>query len=100
MARLSMTTPHTLGRDEARRRLKEKLDVVRAKYGHQASDLREAWGDYSLSFGFKARGMTIDGTMDIDDAEVRLAADVPFAVVLFKRTIENRIRAELGTLLT
>ncbi len=95
-----MTTPHALGRAEARRRLQEKLDAIRETYGHQASELREAWDENTLSFGFKARGMTIDGTMVVEDDEVHLSAEVPFGVVLFKRRIENRIRTELGTLLT
>jgi hypothetical protein len=94
-----MTTSHALGKDEACRRLKEKLATVRDTYGHQASDLREEWTDTTLSFGFTARGMSVDGTMAVDDTEVQLSADVPFALVLFKRRIENRIRAELGTLL-
>jgi hypothetical protein len=99
MPRLAMTMPHRLGREEARRRLKEKLAALRDTYGHQALALREEWNEYTLSFGFEARGIAVDGTMVVEDGEVRLSAEVPFRVVIFKRVIEKRIRAELGDLL-
>ena len=45
-------------------------------------------------------GASVAGTMVVQDSEVRLAADVPFHVAIFKRLIERRIRAELGNLLS
>jgi hypothetical protein len=100
MSRLAMITDHRLRKDEAERRLKEKLHVVRERYGHYASDVSEAWDDGTLSFRFRAVGMNVKGTMEVNDGEVRISADVPFAVVLFRRRIEKRIRDELGDLLS
>lgn len=94
-----MTTAHDLGKEEAQRRLKERLRVARNDYGRKATNLREEWSDGTLSFGFKTMGANVTGTMVVQDREVRLAADVPFHVALFKKLIERRIRAELGNLL-
>jgi hypothetical protein len=95
-----MTTAHALGTEEAERRLKAKLETARAHYGSLASDLREDWKDGTLSFGFKVMSVSVTGTMVVDDRAVRLSASVPFAVAIFKRAIERRIRAELGDLLS
>jgi putative polyhydroxyalkanoic acid system protein len=100
MARLAMIATHRLGKEEAQRRLKEKLIFVRGKYAREASDLHEEWKDNILSFRFKAMGMKVAGTMEVEDGEVRLAAQVPLAAVFFKKLIEKNVRAELGKLLS
>jgi len=94
-----MKTSHALGRDEAQRRLKERLGVARVAHGSKATALHEEWSDGTLSFDFETMGTHVTGMMVVDDDEVRLAADVPFRVAMFKRYIEKRIRAELGNLL-
>ena len=95
-----MKTPHHLGKVEAERRLKEKLSIARDAYGRKVTHLRGEWSDGTLSFAFETMGTSIAGTMVVQDTEVRLAADVPFHVAIFKRLIERRIRAELGNLLS
>lgn len=100
MSRLAMTAAHRLGREEAARRLKGKLSVMLERYGHHASDLHEEWRDSRLSFDFKTMGMRVSGAMAVSDTEVRLSAEVPFALVVFKRRIERRIHDELGSLLS
>ena len=100
MSHLSMTADHRLGKEEAERRLKDKLRVLLDKYGYHASELEQAWVDGTLSFRFNTRGMHVDGTMQIGDRDVRLSADVPFPVVIFRKRIEKRIRSELGELLS
>lgn len=97
MAHLTMTAEHTLPKEEALRRLKEKL--VDLPYRGRVDDLYEAWRGDTLDFRFKAVGMKVSGSLTVDDSEVRLTAKVPFAVMLLKRTIEKTVRAELGTLL-
>jgi hypothetical protein len=99
MPALNMATTHALGREEAVRRLKEKFDHVRATYGNKVGDLREEWKGNTLEFGFKATGMKVSGTVTVEDAEVRLDAQLPFAAIVFKGMIERQIRAELGQLL-
>jgi len=100
MSHLSMTADHRLGKEEAERRLKDKLRVLLDKYGYHASGLEQAWTDGTLSFRFSTRGMHVNGTMQIGDRDVRLSADVPFTVVIFRKRIEGRIRSELGELLS
>ena len=93
MARLAMTTSHHLGKEEAQRRLKTKLIFVRGKYGRQVSGLQDAWKENVLSFDFKAVGMKVAGTMEVEEGEVRLAAQVPLGAVFFKKLIEQKVLA-------
>jgi putative polyhydroxyalkanoate system protein len=99
MSQLTMETSHNLGRDEAARRLKEKFGAVRQRYASHVNDLKETWVDHTLSFGFKAMGMGVTGTVYVEDASVRLDAQLPMAAMLFKGSIERQIRQELDGLL-
>jgi len=100
MPRLIMETSHTLGQEEASRRLKEKFDIVRRDYGSQVSNLHEEWADHTLSFGFKAVGMKVEGTVEVGGDCVKLDTKLPIAAAIFKGLIESKVRGELGDLLT
>jgi hypothetical protein len=99
MALFTLQTTHNLGREEAARRLQDKIGVVRDKYGANVNNLDTQWLDHTLSFGFKVMGMSISGTVHVEDANVTLNTELPFAAMLFKSSIEQRIRQELGDLL-
>ncbi len=100
MPRLTIETSHVLGQEEATRRLREKLDMVRATYQGQVTDLHEEWDENTLAFRFKTVGMKIAGTLTVDASVVKLAANLPLAAMMFKGMIEERARLELGKLLT
>lgn len=96
MARLTIVAEHELPKGEALRRLKTKLgSCVAARYRRQVIELHEGWADDTFSFRFKAVGMKVSGTLTVDDSTVRVAADVPFAALLFKKKIDEQVRAEL-----
>lgn len=99
MPKLTMETPHELARDEAVRRLKEKFADAKDTYGSQVTDLREQWNDGTLSFSFKVVGMSIAGTVAVEDSAVKLDTELPMAAIMFKGMIEGRIREELSELL-
>jgi putative polyhydroxyalkanoate system protein len=99
MPQITMESPHALGRDEALKRLRDKFDSARSKFGSQVRDLNEQWTDHTLNFSFSAMGMGISGTVKVEDSAVKLNADLPMAASFFKGAIESRIRAELGDLL-
>ncbi|HEY4760881.1 MAG TPA: polyhydroxyalkanoic acid system family protein [Thermoguttaceae bacterium] len=99
MPNLLMETQHHLGREEAARRLKEKFSVVHATYSSRVNNLQENWTDHTFSFSFDTMGMGVSGTVIVEDASVRLDVELPFAAILFKGAIEQRIRQEISDLL-
>ncbi len=100
MPRINFEVPHSLGLDEATRRLKEKLAAALTQYQSHVSDLREQWNDHTLSFALKAMGMGVSGTVAVEPEQVKVAADLPIAAAFFKGVIEQRLRQEIGALLT
>jgi hypothetical protein len=99
MAQLLLDIAHSLGREEATRRLKEKFAAAQSKYQGQVSNFREEWQDHTFSFGFQALGMAVTGTVAVGDKDVKLATSLPMAAAMFKGMIEQRIRQEVGDLL-
>jgi hypothetical protein len=99
MPQLSVEVPHSLGQDEAAQRLKHRMDIASDFYQSKVSDLNHEWDGHMLSFGFQAMGMKFAGTMAVEPQSVKVAANLPLAAMLFKKTIEDRIRLEVGKIL-
>ncbi len=99
MPRLDIEATHSLGEEEALRPMKGKMDMLKHTFRDRFSDLREEWNGSSLSFAFKAAGMKVAGTITADDSQVKLAAQLPFAAMMFKGMIKTRVDRELGKLL-
>jgi hypothetical protein len=95
MPHLAMQVPHTLGREEATRRLKEQA----AKARDQVTDLDEQWNDHTLTFRFKAMGFGVSGTMAVEDVAVKIDVNLPLAAMMVKRMIEQRLRQEIAGVL-
>jgi hypothetical protein len=100
MPRITFEMPHSLGLEEATRRLKEKLAAALAEHQSRVSNLREEWRDHTLSFALKAMGMGFSGTVAVAPDQVKVDAELPIAAAFFKGAIEQRLRQEVGTLLT
>jgi hypothetical protein len=99
MPKLTLEVPHSLGRQEAARRIREQIEKLRASSGVNVADVKEQWADDTLDFGFDVMGMKVAGTLAVEDALVRLSADLPLAAMMVKKIIEQRIQQELGQLL-
>ena len=99
MPRLTVETSHTLGLEEALRRLTDKVGVLKDTYRDQFSDLHEEWNGDTLSFRFQAAGMKIGGTVAAEDSRVKLDVELPLAVIVFKGRIQARAKEELDSLL-
>ena len=95
MPRLSMQVPHSLGREEAERRLTENL----GKFRDQVTDLQEQWQDHTLTFHFKAMGFPVGGTLAVEGALVKIDVDLPLAAMMIKGMIEQRLGQEARAIL-
>ena len=100
MPKLNLAVPHGLSQEEAATRLKGFLEKVRAKYQDKFSDLEEEWTDNTSKFSFKSMGFAFKGNVAVNDNDVKLEGDLPFAAMMFKGKIEETIRDNLTRLLT
>jgi hypothetical protein len=90
-----MQIPHTLGREEATRRIKAQLPKVR----DQVTDLDEQWQDHTVTFHFTALGFKVGGALMVEDAAANVDVDLPLVAMVVKGTIEQRVCQELGAIL-
>jgi hypothetical protein len=95
MPKISLTIAHTVGPAEAGERLKGFLSWLKERHKDQVGDLQEEWGENSLKFSFKSYGFKFQGQGVVDDADVKLDVDIPFAAMMFKGKIESEMREML-----
>ena len=100
MPSISMNVDHSLGKEEALSRVKQKLDEVQQTHGDQVKDLQQQWEDNTLSGSFKAMGMAISGTLCVEDEKIEIDAKVPMAAMIFKGAIQQRVEEEMKALLS
>jgi hypothetical protein len=100
MPRLTLEVTHALGLDEALARLKKKLAAAMAEHQSRLSDFSEEWRDNTLLFAFRAMGMAVNGSVAVEPQLVRVDAQLPMAAAFFKGAIEDRLRHEVGQVLS
>lgn len=74
-APLVISIPHSLGREEAMRRLRSGLEGL-----PQAGLVKieqQTWVDHRMTFAVRALGQIIPGTLDVEDKSVRLEVQLP-----------------------
>ncbi|MBA4148374.1 MAG: polyhydroxyalkanoic acid system family protein [Verrucomicrobia bacterium] len=91
MPSVNVSVPHQLGTDEAKRRIQGLIADAKSKFGNQASDLRENWTDNRNDFGFRAMGIAVAGSMEVQPSTVDIRLDLPFAALPFKGKIQKEV---------
>lgn len=99
MPKLSITLPHSLGREQAAERLKSFMDRLKEKHKDQVGNLQEEWAGDSLKFSFTTFGFKISGVGQLAESDVKMDIDLPFAAMMFKGKIESEIRDTLTRIL-
>jgi predicted nucleotidyltransferase len=98
---LTVSMPHTLGKDEATRRLKLKHAEIKDKHTYTVTNLTETWIDpNSMDFAFKVLGFSLTGSVKATDDAVGINVDLPTVAVMMKGTIESEIKKELAQVLS
>jgi hypothetical protein len=100
MAKLDITIPHQLSKEEALARIKTLLDKVKKEQGDQIRDLKEDWQGEKGNFQFTAMGFDLSGMIEVNDSNVSIDGKLPLALSLFKGRIENLITEKATELLS
>jgi hypothetical protein len=99
MPRLKISVAHSLDRQTAVERLKGFLDQVKAQYQDRLSNLEEEWDEFNGRFKFSAMGFSSEGTISVEEDEVRVDGKLPLAAMIIKGQIEETIRGHLEKVL-
>ena len=90
---MQVAIPHSLGREEARRRLGSSSNQISdAIPGGMAQVTTEWVGEDSLSLAINAMGQVLNGRIDIGDTEVVFNLDLPLALGFIKPVVESTIQ--------
>ena len=100
MKSIEVRVPHSLERDEVRRRLDRALVTARQEYTAMVGDIDASWeGDDRLRVLLSVSGMKFDGTVEVLLEEVVVALQVPGMAALFSGRIREGIQERLGGLI-
>jgi hypothetical protein len=99
MPKLQVEINHSIEQHIALERIKGLMVKLKSEYGDMISDLKENWNGSGSEFSFKAKGMSVEGVLKVGKNTVSLDGKIPFAALMFKKTIEEKIREEAIKLL-
>lgn len=93
---MRIAIPHTLGKDEVRRRIEAKVGRV----GEKASEtlgamvtVETSWVDADhLKMDVSAMGFDVPSTLQLDEAEIVFEVTVPAALGFARSMIESTVR--------
>jgi hypothetical protein len=97
-APLIVSIPHSLGREEATRRLKTGLTRAAASIPVLKVD-EEIWAENRMIFRVRAMGQAASGHLDVADDHVRLEVTLPWLLQRFAEVAQIAIRKRGNLLL-
>ena len=95
---LTVTIPHQLGRQEAKRRLSEGMGQARSMLSAVATSVEDHWAEDRLDFRVVAVAQTVTGRIDVLDDCVNVEVELPWALGLLANRLKDKLR-HLGTLM-
>ncbi len=98
-ARLVVGIPHSLGREEAMRRLKTGLTRAATSVPMLSVD-EERWEDNRMIFRVRAMGQAAAGHVDVAEDHVRVEVVLPWLLQRFAEAAQAMIRSRGDRLLT
>ncbi len=101
MPNMIKTYPHSLGKDEAARRLRERISSEKISKANLVSVSKEVWNDpYNLDYSMTLFNYRVDGTLEITDDQVVVNLNLPFVAMMVKGMIENQMDQQMEIMLT
>ena len=95
---LIISIPHSLGKEEAIRRLKSGLATAQSQFRQLFTVQEEIWSGDRLAFRVAALGQTASGTIDVAKDHVRLEVMLPWLLAKIAQQIQRVVNAQ-GTIM-
>lgn len=91
---VSITIPHEVGAQEARRRIDEGVERLVAQAGGGMAKIQKTWDGDRLDFIAEAIGQRITGRLDVGEKEVKMEIDLPNILALVADKFKGKLRKE------
>jgi hypothetical protein len=95
---LVISIPHSLGKEEATRRLKSGLGTAQSQFHQLFTVQEEIWSGDRLAFRIAALGQTASGTIEVAQDHVRLEVMLPWLLAKVAEQIKRVVNAQ-GTIM-
>ncbi len=95
---LIVSIPHSLGKAEATRRLRDGVGQMKSQFGDKIATVEEQWAGDRLNFRVGALGQTVTGHLDVADDSVRVEVQLPWVLAMVAEKARGLIQKQ-GTLL-
>lgn len=95
---MRVAVPHNLTKSAARSRVEEKLSALVGQFGQHADDMQHEWSGDTLHFKGKARGMKVEGTVEVTDAAIIIDGKLPLIALPFESRIREAVEREADTM--
>jgi hypothetical protein len=89
---LTVSIPHQLGRQEAKRRLESGISRIRPELAGLVNTLDYDWDGDDLNFRAVAMWQTITGRIEVLEDAVRIEIELPWMMRLLGDTILKQVR--------
>ena len=97
---MRIALPHDLGREEVRRRLRERSHEIADHIPGGVASVGTAWqGEDQMQLTVNALGQKVVGDIEIFDQQLVLEVELPAALSFVKPVIEGAIRSNATKLL-
>lgn len=98
---MRIAVPHRLGKDEARRRMKEKAHELGGFMPGGMAEVSTRWpNDDRLEMAIAAMGQTVAASVEVAEAEIAIEVTLPPALSFVEPMVRNAIEAKGRKLLT
>lgn len=95
---MRIAVPHNTSKSEARQRVEQRLGQILGQFGNHADEFQHEWMGDMLRFRGKARGLTVEGTVEITDAAVIIDGKLPLLAKPFEGRIRQAIEQEAANI--
>ncbi|QUL36833.1 polyhydroxyalkanoic acid system family protein [Erythrobacter sp. JK5] len=97
---MRVTLPHTLGREEVRRRMHEHGHEIGSYFPPGMATVETSWPDEDrMDLEITAVGQRIDGRIEVHEDRVVIEMDLPPLLGFLRGTLERAVRNHGGKLL-
>jgi hypothetical protein len=96
---IKIDLPHSLGAEEAKRRMQGSAGRLKDHIPGGAADVQSRWDGDRMYLDVRALGQEVSGHIDVYDNKVRLELMLPPMLGLFAGKIEGLLRQKGGELL-
>ncbi|SRR5579884_1207570 len=94
MPNLTISIPHQLGREEAKRRIGEMASHLQEQSGGLLKGVEQRWDGDTLHFVVGAAGQSISGTAHVAEQTVNLDIALPWMLSLLAGTVKKQIEQQ------